>query len=42
MKSQLILYKNEADKIFYRLILESAKLNLIQQIGANLKFLEIL
>ena len=38
MKSQLMLYQNEADKISYRLVLESAKLELIQQIGANFKF----
>ena len=37
MKSQLILYENEADKIFYRFILESPKSKLIQQIGANFK-----
>ena len=42
MKSQLILYENEADKIFYRLILESPKSKLIQQIGANFKLFEML
>ncbi len=41
MESQLTLYENEADKIIYRLILESAKSELIHQIGANFNFFEI-
>ncbi len=42
MESQLTLYENEADKIIYRLVSESAKLELIHQIGANFNFFEIL
>ena len=41
MKSQLVLYENEAHKIFYRLAIESAKSELMQQFGANFKFFRL-